>query len=353
VNYSPAVGSTINFPAGPAGNADSSINIQSSGGLAPGSVTINGGVPSGFNFVGAAPPFNGTPSFQISAILTLRCIRGASAQTATLVLTETPNPGSAVQRTWTLNCPAAEVPTPPAIAFSPGAGSTINYTTGGNASAISVTPSGGSGSGAPATTTLGACSITGGGAAFPTTNIAQLSFVGASTTAQNLALPNCVPQAGLAVNATLSCPESRGGGAAVNRSWTLTCPAGAANTPPSVSYTPAAGSTINFPTGAAGPATSSINVSSSGGVAPGTVNVASCSAPAGFTITNTPINFTGTAGGAQISGSINLSCTRGASLQTGTLSCSETPTPGTAVTRSWALSCPAAATDLVFGDGFE
>ncbi len=108
VNYSPAAGSTINFPAGPAGNADSSINIQSSGGVAPGSVTIDGIAPSvGFTFPGSPPPYNGTPSLPILATLTLRCIRGASAQTATLVLTETPNPGSVVQRSWTLNCPAA------------------------------------------------------------------------------------------------------------------------------------------------------------------------------------------------------------------------------------------------------
>lgn len=122
---------------------------------------------------------------------------------------------------------------------------------------------------------------------------------------------------------------------------------------PTVNYNPSFNSTIAFPGGAAGPATSSIAVSSSGGVTPGTANVASCSAPAGFTITNAPINLTGIAGGAQISANINLSCTRGASLQTGTLSCSETSTPGGAVTRNWTLSCPVAAGDIVFRNGFE
>lgn len=76
-------------------------------------------------------------------------------------------------------------------------------------------------------------------------------------------------------------------------------------------------------------------------------------APAGFTITNAPINLTGTAGGAQISASINLSCTRGASLQSGSLICSETPNPGSAVARTWNLSCPVADADLVFRNGFE
>ncbi|MBK9658208.1 MAG: hypothetical protein IPO66_23535 [Rhodanobacteraceae bacterium] len=78
------------------------------------------------------------------------------------------------------------VNTPPTIAYNPTTGTTINYTTGGTATAIVATPSGGSGSGAAATTTVGACTISGGGAAFPTTNIAQLSFVGNTVTAQNI-----------------------------------------------------------------------------------------------------------------------------------------------------------------------
>lgn len=138
---------------------------------------------------------------------------------------------------------------PPVISYAPAAGSTITYTGAGTASPIVATPSSGSGSGAAATTTVGACTISGGGAAFPTTNIAQLSFVGPTTTAQNIALPNCVPQAA-AVNATLTCPESAGGGAAVNRVWTLSCPAAAvANVPPTITYTPAAGSNINVAAG--------------------------------------------------------------------------------------------------------
>jgi hypothetical protein len=61
----------------------------------------------------------------------------------------------------------------------------------------------------------------------------------------------------------------------------------------------------------------------------------------------------GTAGGSQILGGIELNCTRGPSLQTGTLSCSETATPGGAVTRTWTLNCPAAASDVIFGNGFD
>lgn len=120
---------------------------------------------------------------------------------------------------------------------------------------------------------------------------------------------------------------------------------GGGGTAPTVTYTPAAGSTINFPAGAAGTATSSITVTSAGGTAPGTVTVNNCSASAGFTITNGPINLTGTAGGAQINSSIALQCTRGGAVQNGTLSCTETPTPavgGSPFTRTWNLTCPQA-----------
>jgi CSLREA domain-containing protein len=123
---------------------------------------------------------------------------------------------------------------------------------------------------------------------------------------------------------------------------------------PTVTYTPAANATINFPTGSAGQADSQILMSSSGGVAPGTVRVNNCLVPPGFTITNGPIDFLGTAGGSQIAGGIDLSCTRGGAAQSGALTCSETQNPGTIVTRSWTLICPAAqVTDLIFRNGFE
>lgn len=116
---------------------------------------------------------------------------------------------------------------PPLSNFSP-AGGTISYTTSGTALPIVVTPSGGSGSGQGATTTVGVCTITAGGAAFPTTVTAQLSFVGSTTTAQNLNLPNCVPQS-TATNATLTCPVVRGTDLPLTRFWTLNCPALAAD----------------------------------------------------------------------------------------------------------------------------
>ena len=124
-------------------------------------------------------------------------------------------------------------------------------------------------------------------------------------------------------------------------------PAGVA---PTVALSP---SSLTFPSGPAGTATSSVNVSSSGGVAPGTVTVSTCVATSGFTITNAPISLTGTAGGSQINANINLSCTRGPSMQSGSLSCTETSSPGSAITRNLTLNCPAVAVDLIFSNGFE
>lgn len=138
---------------------------------------------------------------------------------------------------------------PPTINYAPPTGTQITYSAGGTASPIVATPSGGSGSGAAATTTVGPCTITGGGAAFPTQPSGTLSFVGSTTTPQNITLPNCVPQVAV-TNVTLSCPESAGGGNPVARTWPLQCPAAApAGTPPTLTYNPASGSTTNVNAG--------------------------------------------------------------------------------------------------------
>lgn len=137
------------------------------------------------------------------------------------------------------------VNTPPTINYNPAVGQTITYTGAGTGGPIMATPSGGAGSGAAATTTVGPCVITNGGAAFPTQPSGTLSFVGPTTTTQNIVLPNCVPQA-MAVTANLSCPESAGGGNPVARTFSLTCPAAApAAVPPTLTYNPPNGSTTN------------------------------------------------------------------------------------------------------------
>lgn len=223
--YNPVAGGSVAFTSFEVGVNRGFVSVSSSGGVAPGTVRVSScSASSGFTIVNGPIDFLGTAGgAQISAsLIDMRCTLGASAQSGTLICTETSTPGGALQRTWSLNCPAADN-LPPVLAFNPGEGSTVSYASNGSASPIAVTPSGGLGSGAAATTTLSECTITNGGAAFPTTTVPDLGFVGATTVAQNLNLPNCVRQSA-AVNATLSCVERRASFTQQNRTWTLNCP---------------------------------------------------------------------------------------------------------------------------------
>lgn len=228
---------------------------------------------------------------------------------------------------------------PPAVFYSPAPASTVSYSGSGTASPISVTPIGGNGSGSGATTTIGACAISGGGAAFPTTSIGQLSFVGATTTSQNLVLPNCVPQASQA-NAVLSCPEVRAGIAQPNRTWTLTCPTVAI--PPMVAYSPTPNSTVSY--SSAGTA-SPISVTPSGGSGSGlgaSTAVGACTITGGGaafpTTTIAQLTFVGSTVTPQ-----NLvlpNCVRQASLISAVLTCPETRGGVAQPNRIWSLTCP-------------
>ncbi len=125
--------------------------------------------------------------------------------------------------------------TSPALGYSPVTGTSINYASNGAASPIALSNAGGgSGSGPAATTTLTTCTISPGGAAFPTTafnpNVTMIAN-GAPSPA-SVSLPNCAPQSAL-VSSTLQCVETRGSGSTPTlRSWTLACPAAAAALPP-------------------------------------------------------------------------------------------------------------------------
>jgi Tol biopolymer transport system component len=125
--------------------------------------------------------------------------------------------------------------TAPALGYSPVTGTTINYGSNGAASPIALSNAGGgSGSGPAATTTLTNCTISPGGAAFPTTafnpNVTMIAN-GAPSPA-SFSLPNCAPQSA-AVQSTLQCVETRGSGnPSTLRNWTLRCPAGAAAVAP-------------------------------------------------------------------------------------------------------------------------
>ena len=239
------------------------------------------------------------------------------------------------------------VDTPPTLSYSPSASlslSGISGEIGASASGnISIAPAGGIGTSAAASTTFNQCGIT-GGSTF-SINSVNLTFVGASTTALLIA-PSCT-RTGAQQIGTLSCKETRGSATAVNRSWQLTCPAAVVtvvNTPPVLSYTPSAGSSINLVgsnTAIGANATASIATSASGGQGSGnsaTSTLTQCRivAGSGFSVTGSA-SFVGTASGSQI---LSLSCSRAATGLSATLSCEEMIGLTSATTRTWSLSCP-------------
>ena len=116
---------------------------------------------------------------------------------------------------------------------------------------------------------------------------------------------------------------------------------------PVLTYTPAPGA-ISFPAGLAGVVNAAIGISTgTPGTGAGTTTVSGCAFSAGFTpagtASTTPVN--GIFSVTVTSGTINLSCTRGAVAQTATLTCTETRSPtvvGSPFTRSWPTTCPQA-----------
>ena len=127
-------------------------------------------------------------------------------------------------------------------------------------------------------------------------------------------------------------------------------PSAGTNSPPTLSYTPAASSpvllsgAINAP-GAA--ATALIAVSPANGAGTGasaSARLNGCAiAGSGFVLGAADFSFVGTTTTPQ---SLSLSCVRAAATQTATLSCSETRN-GAVVIRTWPLTCPAGSTDPV------
>jgi uncharacterized repeat protein (TIGR01451 family) len=126
------------------------------------------------------------------------------------------------------------------------------------------------------------------------------------------------------------------------------CGAGGANTAPTLTYSPTTAAGVTFPTGPAGSVNSTIAITSAGAAGTGQSAVTGCAitgaGAASFgAVTTTPAN--GIFNTATTTGSINLSCTRGAAAATASLACTETATPtvaGSPFTRTWALTCPAA-----------
>ena len=114
-----------------------------------------------------------------------------------------------------------------------------------------------------------------------------------------------------------------------------------------LTYNPTTAAGVTFPAGPAGSASASIGITSTGATGSGQTALTGCaiSGPGAASfgaVTTTPANGVFNAG--TTSGSIDLSCTRGAAVATASLSCTETATPtvaGSPFTRTWALTCPA------------
>jgi len=231
--------------------------------------------------------------------------------------------------------------TAPTITYAPAPGATVNLP--GGAGSIVATPSGGAGA---ATTTVSGCSIGNvvGPATFGSVAGVNLSFVGPTTTPQNINL-TCA-QGGTATTADLTCDES-----GTPRVWPLSCPAsGPAGTPPALNYIPAPGSQVSF-VGAPGTTINAvIAVNGTGGTGAGpdaTARVSDCQVSPAL---SPPIFACQPSGGNVLdftpgfdAGDITCSCEAPSTGQvSATLSCEETSplSTGTPVVRTWNLACP-------------
>ncbi len=247
LSYAPTPGTPINLTG---------VTLVGSSGSAQITVTPSGGLGSGtFAMVGLNCTFSGPDAVAFGVgpassnfsptsgplQLNLTCASGDSPRSATLICNESPGGSTGPLRNWPVTCPAGTLPVPPALTFAPAPGTTVNFQPSGGAvgstatAQIRATPSGGSaGSGSAVTTRLQDCALTnetipGTFSGFQTT----LTFVGATTTPQNLNLSAQVRPT--QVTATLTCSEMRGGGGSLGplegsiivRSWPLQVAAGA------------------------------------------------------------------------------------------------------------------------------
>lgn len=248
-------------------------------------------------------------------------------------------------------------PIPPTLIYNPAAGTPITLNgvtqvgTSGSAT-INVTSTGGSGTGAGATTGL-SCTLSGGNAANFTVMPPSQSFTPTSPPGAI----NLTCTSGAAVRTTtLACTESPGGATGQTRNWALTCPAGSVpNTPPTLAYQPAPGQPVVFTAPdpvVGGTATSQIRVTPSGGSGTGpdaTTRISNCSVSnesvpntfSGFQSVN--LNFVGSTTTPQ---NINLNAVIRAAPVTGTLQCTETrgivgPEGNNVFQRTWPLQSAA------------
>jgi hypothetical protein len=341
LTYDPTTAAGVTFPGGPAGAVNATINITSAGAVGAGQTAVTGCAITGagagsFGAVTTTPAGGVFNTVTTAGSINLSCTRGASEATASLSCTETATPtvaGSPFTRVWALTCPAETAVAPVAAV----AATTLTAGSGSVTPTI-VSPAQGAGS------TLFECSIPATAPSnFAITSNANQTLTAAAPLAIGL---SCVPQAA-ETTATLTCAQTATPGPnPPDATATITCPAAPAAAPELV-YSPTQAAGVTFPSGPAGAANATINITSSGAVGIGQTAVTDCAitgaGAASFgPVTTTPAN--GIFNTATTIGSIELSCTRGASAATASLACTETATPtvpGSPFTRTWALTCPA------------
>ncbi len=242
--------------------------------------------------------------------------------------------------------------TPPTLSYTPSTNLSLSGPSGDlGASAsgsIIVTPAGGIGTTAAATTRFDQCSIT-GGSSFAISSV-NMSFVGATTTAL-LFTPSCIRTSTQQLG-TLKCKETRASAAAVDRSWQLVCPAAAVvNTPPELSYLPAAGDKVLLTTSPSlsnSQATAFIAIDPIGGAGVGSsanktlgecaISGADASAFSLATAAEVVLRPEGQ------NGYVDVGCVRADSLvRTATLACIERTAGVSPISKTWPLSCPSKA----------
>lgn len=238
--------------------------------------------------------------------------------------------------------------TPPNLAYNPTTVTGVAFPPGAPGAATSqivVTPSGGSGTGADATSRVNNCALTGAGVAaggFTITGTPNLSFVGNVTTPQSIVL-GCT-RAAVVNTATLTCDERRPEtAAAVPRIWQLSCPVGVPVAGPTLAYLPAPPGPVAFGNVTV-PANSvqNIAVTPSGGAGGGTTTLGSCAITgtnaSEFTVASAAtLTFTAGTNTPQNLG-IRFTPVLPVGAKTASVACTETIQGGATSTRTWNLT---------------
>lgn len=244
-----------------------------------------------------------------------------------------------------LSAAGASAQTAPNIGYNPAAGTAgapglINFGAGpaGNIQTnVVLTPSGGSGSGAAATTSVNCAfrdpQVSPARLSFCTAGTATtLTFEGATATSQNLTVCCERPTTGSLSN-QVQCLETRGAAAPVQRVWDVSCGA-PAEVPPQIASNPAIGTNINV----CPSRTASITVTNTGDAGASALSVTNCAvSPASSQFSVSPTSLSVPLGA--VSGNVlNIVLPAGAPVPVNaTLSCNTNASNVASGTVSWTL----------------